>query len=202
MEIVIRVNENIETRLWSEKVRVSFWYSTVPSTSYASLVGFLILLVASQSWFLDVTSSFFSEFGTGRHISNAATYCTVYSSQSIEVCLTEMEWPCVDCIDKREYASGYNEWIAYYSMSKWRQRLGLSLKYHKREINEFWMMRQKLKEAVQTGVLTVQYNSGDVKSRVSMDAELKINLLLTSRLEISSVTPRSILENPQVTHRR
>ena len=35
------------------------------------------------------------------------------------------------------------------------------------------MIQQKLKEAVQIGALSVQYNSGDVKSRISMDAELK-----------------------------
>ena len=128
--------------------------------------------------------------------------CTVYSSQSIEVCLTEMERPCVDCIDKRGCTLGYGNWITYCNILKWRERLGLSLEYYKREICEFWMIQQKLKEAVQIGALSVQYNSPDVKSRISMDAELKINLLLTSRLEISSVTPRSILENQQVTHMR
>ena len=107
-----------------------------------------------------------------------------------------LKWnrPCVYCIDKRDCASRYDEFIAYCDMSKRRERLGPSLSDYDRGICEFWMMRQKLKEAVQMGAFSVQYNSGDVKSRVSIDAELKIDLLLTSRIEISSQTPRRITE--------
>ena len=41
------------------------------------------------------------------------------------------------------------------------------------EIRKFGMMLQKLKEAFQSGAISVQFNSGDVKSRLSMEAELE-----------------------------